>query len=302
MKMKNTMLLLLTAFIWGTAFVAQSMGMDHMGPFVFNGIRNGIAGVVLLPVIWLLPKIMKEEKKVSVKSGKDLILGGCICGFFLFGGSSLQQVGIQYTTVGKAGFIVTFYIVLVPLFGVFLGKKMGWKIWVSVALAVAGLYFLCLTETFTIGIGDLLSFLSAVAFSFHILAVDHFAPKVDGTKLACIQFFFCGLICVFPAVFTESFHLSMLRDGLIPLLYAAVLSSGVGFTLQIIAQKDVNPAIASLILSLEATFSILAGWVILGERLADREKLGCLLMFAAILLVQLPETDKLLRREEQYDS
>lgn len=303
MKMKNAVILLLTSFIWGTAFVAQSLGMDYMGPFVFNGIRNLIAGAVLLPVIWLLPRILKEEKKkTSATSGKDLLLGGVLCGLCLFAGSSLQQVGLQYTTVGKAGFIVTFYIVLVPLFGIFLGKKMGWKIWLSVGIALAGLYFLCLTETLTIGFGEFLTFLSAVVFSFHILVVDHFAPKVDGTKLACVQFFFCGLICIFPAALFESFQFSMVVEGAVPLLYAAILSSGVGFTLQIIGQKDMNPAIASLILSLEATFSVLAGWAILGERLTAREKLGCLLLFGAILLVQLPEPKKVLKQEEQYDS
>ena len=207
----------------------------------------------------------------------------------LFGASSLQQIGIQYTTAGKAGFITAFYIVIVPVLGIFLRKKIGWKVWFAVAVALAGLYFLCITERFTIGKGDILIFLCALVFSLHILMIDYFSPKVDGVKMSCIQFFVCGIASL-PFMFAlETPKIGAMIAGWMPLLYAGVLSCGVAYTLQIIGQKNVNPAIASLILSLESCFSVLAGWLVLGERLSVRESVGCVLMFAAIILAQLPE-------------
>ena len=193
MKTKNAILLVITAFIWGTAFVAQSVGMDYLGPFTFNGVRSLIGGIALLPCIWFLERINGknetgkkdggENEAKSVPSGrKDLMAGGIACGMMLFGASSLQQIGIQYTTAGKAGFITAFYIVIVPVLGIFLRKKIGWKVWSAVAVALAGLYFLCITERFTIGKGDILIFLCALVFSLHILVIDYFSPKVDGVK------------------------------------------------------------------------------------------------------------------------
>ena len=204
MKTKNAILLVITAFIWGTAFVAQSVGMDYLGPFTFNGVRSLIGGIALLPCIWFLERINGknetgkkdggENEAKSVPSGrKDLMAGGIACGMMLFGASSLQQIGSQYTTAGKAGFITAFYIVIVPVLGIFLRKKIGWKVWSAVAVALAGLYFLCITERFTIGKGDILIFLCALVFSLHILVIDYFSPKVDGVKMSCIQFFVCGI-------------------------------------------------------------------------------------------------------------
>lgn len=292
MKIKNAFMLILTAFIWGTAFVAQSMGMDYLEPITFNGVRSLIGGAALIPCIWLLGKWKENQKEDVSANRKDLVTGGVLCGLLLFGASSLQQMGIQYTTAGKAGFITAFYIVIVPVLGIFLKKKTGWKVWMAVVLAVVGLYFLCMTERFHMSKGDLLIFLCALIFSVHILVIDHFAPKVDGVKMACIQFFVCGIVSLPFMFLLEKPSLGGMLEGWFPLLYAGVLSCGVAYTLQIIGQKNMNPAIASLLLSLESCFSVLAGWAVLGERLSARESIGCVLMFAAIILAQLPERQK----------
>ncbi|MDD6233486.1 MAG: DMT family transporter [Frisingicoccus sp.] len=302
MRPKNAGMLMLAAFIWGTAFVAQSLGMDYLGPFTFNGVRNFIGALALLPCIWFLNRLNEKERKRNGQisetsktengSKKDLILGGITCGVVLFTASSLQQVGIQYTSVGKAGFITACYIVIVPVCGVFLHKKIGWKVWLAVCLSLMGLYFLCITEKLTIGKGDILMFLCALVFSLHIIVIDYFSPKVDGVKMSCIQFFVCGVLSIVPMFALEKPEASAILKSMGPILYAGVLSSGVAYTLQIVGQKNVNPAIASLILSLESCFSVLAGWVILKQQLSSREALGCVLMFAAIILAQLPERVK----------
>ena len=300
MRPKNAFMLILTAFIWGTAFVAQSVGMDYLGPFTFNGVRSLIGGVALIPCIWLLQKLNdKSEPVTEERNRKDLLIGGISCGVLLFAASSLQQVGIQYTTAGKAGFITAFYIVFVPVLGIFLEKKTGWKVWTAVILALAGLYFLCITERFTIGKGDIFLFACALVFSLHILVIDYFSPKVEGVKMSCIQFLVCGIISLPFMFLLETPRMGAIVDAAWPLLYAGVLSCGVAYTLQIIGQKNVNPAIASLILSLESCFSVLAGWVILGETLSVRESIGCILMFAAIILAQLPDKkDKEMAKNE----
>ena len=300
MKTKNVILLVLTAFIWGTAFVAQSVGMDYLEPFTFNGVRSLIGGIALLPCIWFLGRMngkavsadedgRMEEGKLSPAGRKELLLGGIACGLLLFCATSLQQIGIQYTTAGKAGFITAFYIVIVPVLGIFLGKRIGWKVWLAVAAALAGLYFLCITDKFTVGKGDVLIFVCAVVFSVHILVIDHFSPRVDGVKMSCIQFLVCGIMSL-PFMFAlETPKAGAMLEGWMPLLYAGVLSCGVAYTLQIIGQKNMNPAVASLILSLESCFSVLAGWAVLGERLSVRETAGCVLMFTAIILAQMPD-------------
>ena len=300
MRPKNAFMLILTAFIWGTAFVAQSVGMDCLGPFTFNGVRSLIGGVALIPCIWILQKLNdKSDPVTEERNRKDLLIGGISCGVLLFAASSLQQVGIQYTTAGKAGFITAFYIVFVPVLGIFLGKKTGWKVWTAVILALAGLYFLCITEKFTIGKGDIFLFACALVFSLHILVIDYFSPKVEGVKMSCIQFLVCGIISLPFMFLLEIPKMGAIVDAAWPLLYAGVLSCGVAYTLQIIGQKNVNPAIASLILSLESCFSVLAGWVILGEKLSVRESIGCILMFAAIILAQLPDKkDKEMAKNE----
>lgn len=297
-KLRNSLLLLLTATIWGVAFVAQSVGMEYVGPYTFNSVRNFIGSAVLIPCIYLLNKInppaqktlTPEEKKHAAKT---LIIGGICCGTLLALASSFQQIGIQYTTVGRAGFITACYIIIVPILGMlFFKKKCGIAIWIAVALSLIGLYMLCITDGFSIGKGDLLVLICAIFFSLHILVIDHFSPLVDGVKMSCIQFFVCGILCGIPALLFETIELSSILAAWMPILYAGVLSCGVAYTLQIVGQKNMNPTVASLILSLESCISVLAGWVLLNQRLTLRELSGCVLMFAAIILAQLPEKKK----------
>ncbi len=217
-----------------------------------------------------------------------LLAGGVCCGVCLFAASNFQQFGIRYTTVGKAGFITACYIVIVPVIGIFLKKACGRLLWVSVAMAVVGLYFLCMTETLTIGKGDFLVFICALLFSLHILVIDYFSPRTDGVKMSCIQFFVCGILSGIAMLFTEEPHLADIFAAWIPILYAGIMSCGVAYTLQIVGQKGMNPTVASLILSLESCISVLAGWLILGQKLSVRELSGCLIMFGAIILAQLP--------------
>ena len=297
-QVKNSLLLLLTATIWGVAFVAQSVGMDHVGPFTFNAVRSVIGGLVLIPCIFFLnhrkavPKEPVSPQQQMEQTG-TLILGGVCCGILLALASSFQQMGIQYTTVGRAGFITACYIVIVPLLGhFFLKKKCGASIWIAVALALIGLYLLCITDGFSVGKGDLLVMVCSLLFSLHILVIDYFSPKVDGVKMSCIQFFVCGFLCAIPAIFTEHIVFADILAAWAPILYAGVMSCGVAYTLQIIGQKDMNPTVASLILSLESCISVLAGWILLNQKLSPRELLGCVLMFTAIILAQLPSKKK----------
>ncbi|XCP83541.1 DMT family transporter [Roseburia hominis] len=298
MKLKNGLMLALTALIWGMAFVAQSVGMDYIGPFTFNAVRSAIGGVVLIPCIWLLDRISTDgerkktadhKEKTSAKDRKMLLAGGVSCGLALCVASNLQQIGIQYTSVGKAGFITALYIVLVPIFGIVLKKRVGMKIWISVAVAVAGLYLLCITEEFRIGRGDTFVLLGALVFAVHIMVIDYFSPKVDGVKMSCIQFFVTGALSAIPMLLFERPSMGAICAAAAPILYAGVLSCGVAYTLQIVGQKGADPTVASLILSLESVFSVLAGWVILGQVLSMKELAGCILMFGAIILAQLPD-------------
>ncbi len=296
---KNIFLLALTALIWGVAFVAQSVGMEYVGPFTFNAVRFLIGGGVLLPVVLLSQKnndVKADHGKAGLAkvSGDrhnqrwELLVGGICCGLALCVASCLQQIGIGYTTVGKAGFITAMYIVIVPLLGIFFKKKTSWLVWVSVVLAAVGLYFLCMTESLRVGRGDLYVLACAVVFSVHILLIDHFSPKVNGVALSCIQFFVSGFIAGIAALIWEQPDLVSILAAWAPILYAGVLSSGVGYTLQVVGQKGVDPTVASLVLSLESGFSVLAGWVLLGQGLSGREWMGCGLMAVAIVLAQLP--------------
>lgn len=320
---KQSCLLFLTAVIWGIAFVAQSAGMDYVEPFTFNALRNIIGGTILIPCIfWLNSRKKKGQKqnekvqnekvqneKVRIKNVpienakidntrpgsnqsenvKDLLTGGILCGILLCIASNFQQFGMQYTTVGKAGFVTALYIVIVPILGIFLHRKAGKKIWIGVVLALCGLYLLCMQGSFRLQKGDLLVLLCAVSFSFHILVVDHFSAKVDGVKMACIQFFVCGILSAVGMLLFETPRMDLIFTAWLPILYAGMLSSGVGYTLQIVGQKGMNPTVASLILSMESVVSVLAGWLLLQEHLSGKEILGCVLMFAAIILAQLPD-------------
>ena len=293
-QIKSSLILLLTATIWGVAFVAQSVGMEYIGPFTFNAIRCVLGGLVLIPVILVLKKKKETGAENQEKEDKKTLwAGGIACGVILCIASNLQQFGIMEASVGKSGFFTALYIVMIPVIGIFIGKRPGIKLWFCVALAVVGMYLLCMKDgSFTIERADIMLLLCALAFSFHILVVDYFSPKVDGVKMSCIQFFVCGVLSAVGMLFTETPHISNIQAAWLPLLYAGLLSCGVGYTLQIVGQKGINPVIASLIMSLESVISALAGWVILGQVLSPKEILGCVLMFVAIIITQIPIGNK----------
>lgn len=291
-------MLFLTALIWGCAFVAQSVGMDYVGPFTFNCVRSVIGSIVLVPVIFLMDALKRKNgvseagQKEQRGDTKTLLTGGICCGVVLAVASSLQQFGILFTTVGKAGFITAMYIVLVPILGIFVGKKVRPLILLCVALAVAGLYFLCMTEKLSLNIGDVFVMICALVFSIHILVIDHFSPLVDGVRMSAIQFLTSGIICGVFMLIWERPVMGEILAAWMPILYAGVMSCGVAYTLQILGQRNADPTVASLLLSLESVFSVLAGWVILGQELSKKELFGCALMFAAIILAQLPGRKK----------
>lgn len=288
-QLRNSLLLLLTAIIWGVAFVAQSVGMDYVGPFTFTCVRSLIGGVALLPVIWLLGRRQGAPRLPASRAQRRLTLvGGACCGLLLSLASCFQQFGILYTSVGKTGFITAFYIIIVPVLGLFMKKKCAPTVWVGVALALVGLYLLCMTEDFRIQMGDFLVFICALLFAGHILVIDYFTQRVDGVQMSCVQFFVCGLLSGAAMLVFEQPSWSAIAAAWQPIAYAGLLSSGVGYTLQIVGQKHVNPTVASLILSLESVVAVLAGLLILGQQLSTREVWGCAFMFLAIVLAQLP--------------
>lgn len=258
-----------------------------------------MGGVALLPVIAVMDRVRPSARRPKTKrQRRELFLGGVSCGAVLFIASSFQQMGIYLgTSAGKAGFLTACYILLVPVIGLFFHKKCGWNLWAGVALALLGLYLLCINGPFRLQFSDGLVLLCALCFSGHIMTVDYFAPRVDGVRMACIQFFTCGILGIFPTVFMEMGHtresVSLWLSGFaawdawITILYAAVLSCGVAYTLQIIGQEGLHPTVASLLMSMESVFSVLAGWLILKEKLSPRELAGCVIMFAAIILAQI---------------
>lgn len=307
-------MLVLTAMVWGGSFVAQKSGMELIGPFAFNGIRTIIGGIVLIPLIMVLDR-MKSKKQASAPAVKTdatdsalsevdkkneqklLITGSICCGLALLVAGMLQQIGMMYTTAGKAGFITALYVVLVPIFGRILGKKIRPLIWLCVLASAFGLYLLCMPASGGLGHinkGDLIVLACAVCFAVHILIIDYFSPKVDGVRLSCMQFFVAGILCVIlmfpldPVLGYDIPSLSQLLDAWLPIIYSGALSCGAGYTMQIIAQADTDPAVASMILCLESVFAVIAGMLILGESMSLREAAGCIIMFAAILAAQLP--------------
>ena len=286
-KIRSTALLFLTAIIWGFAFVAQSEG-NVMGPFTFNGIRNLLGTLALIPFIRIFYGNLRLDK--------DTLIGGICCGLCLFAASNLQQYALLYTSPGKTGFITACYMILVPITGICFGKRLRLRIGIAVVFAALGLYLLCIPkgEGFTdINKGDMLALLCALCYTFHILCIDHFTVKAEGVKMACIQFFCCAVLTLLLAFMFEEPSLPAIRSGLLPLLYAGICSSGVAYSLQIMGQRDVEPSVASMILSLESCFSVIAGFLLLGTALSLRELLGCAVMFVGIIITQLPE-----RKEE----
>ena len=295
-SLRGSLLLLLGSVIWGAAFVAQRVGMDHLGPFSFNGIRMLLAGIVLIPVAAFIDR--KKEPGVRLDP-KDQRKAGLLCGVLLFVASSLQQMGLVTTSAGKAGFITALYVVLVPIAAWLLFRKNpGRVIWLGVVLAVFALWLLCMPAGggFALQGGDLLVLGCAVAFTGQILCVDYYAPKVSGVKLARDEFLVTGMLSLLIAVFTETITWTGIREALIPILYAGLMSGAVAYTLQIIGQRDTDPTVASLIMCLESVFATLSGALILGEKMTVRETVGCVLMFVAVVLAQLSPVISSIRR------
>lgn len=289
-NIKGNSILMITAFIWGTAFVAQSVGMDYVGPFTFIASRYILGGMFLIPCIIILNKA--DKKSLNNKKDSDrktLFIAGALCGAALFVASSFQQIGIQYTSVGKSGFITSLYIIIVPLLGLLFKHKVSVKVWISVVISLAGLYLLCINESFSISRGDFFILVCAFVFSIHILIIDKYSNLVNGVKMSCIQFFTAGILGVIPMLIFEKPQISNILTASTPILYAGIMSSGIAYTLQIIGQKYTSPVIATLIMSLESVFAVLSGWIILGETLSIKESIGCCLVFAAIILAQLPD-------------
>ena len=284
----------LAALIWGTAFVAQSVSTEFVGPFTFNTARSVVAFLFLL-VLCLLLRAKRQRgssAETDPAAGKKLIVAGICCGTALTVAAFLQQKGLETTTSGKAGFITALYIVIVPIMGIFMKKKAPKIIWISVVLAVIGLYFLCITEGFSVTIGDFYTLLCAFCFAVHILVIDYFGQFVDGVELSCAQFGVAGVLSGIGMLLTETPSVEAILACLGPILYVGILSSGVAYTLQILAQKDSNPTVVSLLLSLESVFATLAGAIILHDRMSGKEYFGCLMMLAAVVLAQLPEKKK----------
>lgn len=291
-QLKGNLMLFFCALIWGLAFVAQSVGADHVGAFTFNGIRSLVGAVFLIPCVAFFDRLAGKPFSFWGTDNKterqDLITGGIVCGIVLTVASTLQQIGIGHTSVGKAGFITTLYIVIVPLLGLIAGKPVTRLQWLSVIIAAAGMYFICITESFSVNYGDMIIFACACFFALHIIAIQRFAVMVDGVRMSLLQFAVCGILSLPAIFFYETPTWEALEAAWLPIMYAGVMSCGIAYTLQILGQKYVNVILASIILSMESVFSVLSGWLLLGEQLSLREISGCGLVFAAILLAQMP--------------
>lgn len=288
---------LLTALIWGTAFVAQDICADSMGSMTFNATRFFIAFLALLVIVTIFDRLKKDRPQLTPeqkkKDRKSLLLGGFCCGTALALAGYLQQAGMELgTDAGKAGFITALYIVLVPIFGLFLKKKVSLPVWVSVGLAVVALYLLCIKNGFSIEAGDLLLLLCSAGFAVHILVIDHFTQFVDGMKLSCLQFLVASAWSALGMLVLETPTWSSIVACALPILYVGIFSSGVGYTLQILAQKDSNPTVVTLLLSMESVFAVIAGAVLLHQQMSFREYFGCALMLVAVILAQIPFPEK----------
>ncbi|MBQ3023046.1 MAG: DMT family transporter [Clostridia bacterium] len=291
-RLQGTLILMITAIVWGISFVSQSVSMELIEPNTFCGIRTLIGALSLVPVILVMDNSKKKKGVETNYSRKTLIQGGIICGIILCASATVQTYGLKYTTAGKAGFLTAMYMVLVPIYSLFLGKKIRPATALSVLIAVIGMYFLCIKEGFKLEIGDLLVLVCAFIFAFHILAVDYFSPRVDGVKLSFLQFLVCGTINIILMFLFEKPVMSEILKCTVPILYSGIMSCGVAYTLQIIGQKYAEPTVSSIVMSLEAVFAALAGWILIGQAMTLREIFGCILMFTAIIIVQLPEKKK----------
>lgn len=292
-QLKGSLLLLLTAIIWGAAFVAQSEGMKYVGPFTMQATRFFLAGIVILPVVLLCDrKRLTPFRPTDRQSWKKALLSCLICGSFIFIASSFQQFGLLYTTVGKSGFITALYILLVPLIGILLGKRVTPLVWAGVGLAVVGLYFLCMNGSLSFNPGDLMTLAGAFFFALQILYIDRAMAFTDGVRLACGQCLVCSFFSAVCMFIFEKPTWSAIVQCWLPIFYAGVMSGGIAYTLQILGQRDTDPTVASLLMSFESFFAALFGWLLLGQALSARELFGCALMLAAIILAQLPDRRK----------
>ena len=279
------MLLLVAALIWGTTFVAQRQAMEHISPFTYNGCRFGLGGLSLLAILLLRNK--NRQSKWNRTARKDMAVAGILVGLALFAGATLQQMGMVSTTAGKGGFITGLYVVLIPLIGLFLGHRISASIWTGAALAVAGLYLLCITQSTTIERGDGLVLAGTFFWAIHVLLVGHFARRVDVFPLAMIQLLVCSACSFVGAALTETITASGVVAAAVPILYGGILSAGVAFSIQVYCQRTCPAAPAAIIMSMETVFAALAGWAVLGERLSTRNLVGCGLMLVGMLIVQL---------------
>ena len=291
-QMRQVVFPILAAFIWGTAFVAQDLCADSIGAFAFNATRYFIAVLALLVVILISDKLKKNKPTLTAQekkaANKQLWLGGLCCGAALAIASNFQQAGlVAGTDAGKAGFITALYVVLVPVFGLFFKRKVSLPTWIAVVLSVVALYLLCIKGDFSLAPGDLLVLVCAVCFAVHILVIDHFTAYCDGVKLSCLQFLFAGIISTICMFIFEDVDFAAILSCALPLLYVGIFSCGVGYTLQILAQKDSNPTVVTILLSLESVFAVIAGAIILKQQMTVREYIGCAIMFAAVILAQI---------------
>ncbi len=310
---RGAVYLFVAAFIWGVAFVAQSEAMEVIGCFSFSAIRFLLGAIVLIPVIFISNKVKKNDKtnkshsnsdinndKSSfiekiincIKRNKTVLIAGILAGLFLFVATNLQQFGIKYSTVGKSGFITSMYIVLVPILGLLLKKRVPIHVVIALILSVIGLYCLCINEKMVLSAADIYLILCALFFAIQILVIDYYT-EVDGVVMSCVQFFTCAFLSSIPMILFESLTFAQVKAAMIPILYTGILSSGVAYTFQILGQQQLEPTIASMIMSLESAFSLLAGYVLLGQKLSEKELLGCVFMFVAVILSQLPIPNKI---------
>ncbi|WP_346871082.1 DMT family transporter [Clostridium sp. UBA5119] len=294
-QLKANILLLLTAAIWGLAFVAQKVGAEHVGAFTYNGIRFALGSISLIPLILFLNK-KKGENEETKNNDKDslklTVKAGIIAGCALFIATSLQQMGVMGTTAGKAGFITGLYMVIVPILGLFLKQKVNKSTWIGIVIAIIGLYLLSINEDFSISNGDLLVLIGSVGWAIHILLIDNFTKKIDPLKLSSVQFATCSILSLVMAIIFEDINMVGISGAMVSILYGGLLSVGVAYTLQVVAQKNAKPSHAAILLSMESVFGALGGAMFLGERIGARGLVGCILIFIAIIISQLKPSEK----------
>ena len=296
-------LLFITAFIWGTSFVAQSDAMDHIGPLTMNGVRSLLAAIFLLPTVFIFDKIKGQKPTLlgatSKEDKKYSLIAGLICGVLITIASTIQQIGIKDTTVGKAGFLTTLYVVFTPIFAFFVGRKVNWNGWLAAGLTLVGMFFICIEKNEPLNVADLLIIISSVFFGIHMVLIDRFVVRVDAIRLSLMQFTVCATVCLIGAFIFEEVRMATILDAAWPIIYAGVFSAGIGYTLQIVAQKWVAPNIAPLIMSLESVFALFAGAILKHEKMRGLVYVGCLLVFAGIILAQINFSKKNVKEQEK---